>query len=495
MDIKPPINSSGPPALTKPADNLVHLKVGQTLNVTVISTTSSAESTALTLNLDNKPITLHSSQPVKLDPGQSLQIQLTKTTPALEFKILNASPLSKLPAALLSLQATPVQLQEAGKNLEQSFDVKQQLTVKIIGLDGNKIQMQILTLQPASHYQEKSAETVKQSSLITLERSQLATESLKTPETFKIGQILRLVVTNPGMMPSFKLLSVALPGPTEKITELLKQILPRHQSAPELLNQLIKDLPQLLTHESLPQSLKSSILAILHNLPQSQQLMTNPGLKQALDNSGLFLEARLGLLTETPELALAEDVKADFKANLLKLVQLLQQEVSTQAVKNHQDTDLALLKNMQQKTENTLAKIVLNQLLSLPKEDNPKQIWHLELPFLDRDNAETVDLEIQQDKDADRHPDSGNWSVNITLTPPGLGSIHCAISFREHMIHTHFRSQETQTTELIRRNLDYLKAQFEQSGLTPGQMNAQDGHPKTKPALPIAEAKLFDDKA
>lgn len=509
MDIKSSISLPGQSALTNPADNLLSLKVGQTLDAKVISATVEAEKNALTLKLADKLITLQSSQPVELDPGQSLKIQVTETTPALAFRILQTSSQQKQQTTLLSLPAksaaspplepeTPAPARSENKNPEQSFVLKQQLLTKIIGLVGNKIQLQVLNPQASSRFQDQPAETFKQSILITIERSQLQTESTKpqkTAESFQIGQLLKLEVTKPGIAPTFKLWPIEGNGTAEKITELLKQLLPRHQSAPVLLNQLIKDLPQLIKHENLAQALKDNIIAILQNLPQKQQLLNSKGIKQAANNAGVFLEARLGQLAATSQSALTESVKLDFKAELLKLAQLLQQEVGTQAVKIHQEADLALLKNMLQKTENTIARIVLDQLISLPKDDNPKQVWHLELPFIDRKNTETVNLEIHQDKDAGRHPGSGNWSVNLTLTPPGLGTLHCAISYCDHTINTHFRSQEIQTTELIQHNLDYLKGQLEQSGLSTGHMSVQVEPLKSQAIYPTAEAKLFDDKA
>ena len=274
-----------------------------------------------------------------------------------------------------------------------------------------------------------------------------------------------------------------------KVTEFIKQFLPRHEASPIFLNQLIKDLPKLMENESVLQVLKDIAARIIGNLPPKEQLITSQGLKQAIVNSGLFLEA--GLLS-----ALAgEGVQVDdFKENLLKFIHALKQETSHPGEQLTQ-VDLDLLKNLQSKTENTVAKIVLDQLMSLPKDDSPKQLWVIDIPFLDRQQAEAVKIEIQQDKESKQPFDNKDWSVNITITPPVVGTIHCIVSYRNNVINTYFKSQSTQTTELIKSHLDYLKNQLEESGLTIGLMDAQVGAQKTQAPRQLAGQKLFDEQA
>lgn len=134
--------------------------------------------------------------------------------------------------------------------------------------------------------------------------------------------------------------------------------------------------------------------------------------------------------------------------------------------------------------------------MSLPKDDNPKQLWSIDIPFIDRQQAETVKIEIQQDKESRQQSSGGgNWSVNITITPPELGTIHCIVSYRDDVINTYFKSLSPQTTELIKHNLDYLKNQLEESGLTTGHMDAHDGAQKAQAPHPLAGKTLFDESA
>lgn len=520
MDIKPPLNAQSQLILNQLAKNYLSLKIGQKVDVKVISAIVSGEKNTILLKLANNTINVQSTQPIKLDPGQNLIIQVTKIAPAIEFKILNSLPelrLQQLSSSEKQIQTTGLRLvltppvtekQDVLKSFESSLSLKQQLEVKIVGFNDNKIQLQVFTDSLDQMSQGKSVEANnRQAVIMNIERSQLqlpktatanASNSpnplpdlLKKPPEFKIGQYLTLEITKTGAMPEFRIIPSVSNITQEKITELVKLFLPRHESSPVLLNQIMKDLPQLIKNENVAQALKRIAVEILQNLPAQEQLTNSQGIKQSINNSGVFLEAKLPSMAGNSEL----NVEKDFKANLLKFVHALKQEVTTQNEQKTQEADLNLLKYLQQKAENAVARIVLDQLISLPKEDNPKQLWNLELPFMDRETAEATSIEIEWEKEKDRQAGSSNWSVNITITPPGLGTIHCVVAYRNGVINTYFRSQKTQTADLIKHNLDYLKGQLEDSGLKTGNMSAQDGLPQIKPLPQISEKKLFDDNA
>jgi hypothetical protein len=433
---------------------------------------------------------------------------------------------------------------------------KQLAIAKIISIIGSKIQLQVFTTP---------AETgSKQAALITIERSQLT----NAPSDLKAGQNLKLEIVKTGTLPEFKIIPSTVQISEAKIAEFTKQFLPRHEASPIFLNQLLKDLPKLTENKNVPQALKDIAIKIVQNLPPKEQLITSQGIKQAIANSGLFLEAKMpvqaGLIKELPQLIKNESipqslqriaaeilqnltqkepllngpsnnpkpvhetdllpsqlnsadaatdvannspkagalneislVAEDFKANLLKFIQALKLEIASQVEQPSNQADLDLLKNLQHKTESTIAKLALDQLMSLPKEESPKQLWIIDIPFIDRQQAQSVRIEVQRDKENNAQSGNGNWSVNITLTPPGLDTIHCIASYRDNVINTFFKSRNTQTTELIKHHLDYLKDQLEESGLKTGHMDAHAEQQKTHAAHAHQQAgkKLFDDTA
>ena len=149
---------------------------------------------------------------------------------------------------------------------------------------------------------------------------------------------------------------------------------------------------------------------------------------------------------------------------------------------------------MQQKTENTLAKMILNQLASLPKEENPRQVWILDLPFLHKDNAESVKIEIDRDQQNDNDVKQQNWTVSITVTPPESGTICCKISCFDKTVNTRFWSDNPETVAKISTHLDYLKVQLEQAGIKTGHMSAHKGIPTTEIQQQIPSQSLFDQE-
>jgi len=585
MDINSLLNTQSLSAPNRLLENTLNLKVGQQLDVKVINAEIQAAKNAITLSLGGKGVSVQSSQPIVLSPGQDLKIQVTQIVPSIEFKVLDPLPELKNQAIELRLKLIPtardggsvasgrepmrptakdvatgrLAIAEKQDNVAPPSPVKQLLDAKIISLIGNKIQLQVFNPSPANTGN-------KQVAVITIDRTQLT----NAPSDLKIGQNLNLEIVKPGTTPEFKIIPAASNIPEAKVAEFIKQFLPRHEASPIFLNQLIKDLPQLLKNESVPQALKDIAAKIVQNLPPKERLVTSQGLKLAIANSGLFLEAKLPpalvqaeLIKELPQLIKNESVPQslqriateilqnltqkqpllntpvlqqlatnttpiaetelaalklnlpltvegesgtaqtnvlgadDFKANLLKFIHALKQELATQGEQPLNKTDIDLLKNLQNKTENTVAKLVLDQLMSLPKEDSPKQLWVIDIPFIDRQQAETVKIEIQRDRENKKQSGSGDWSVNITITPPGLGTIHCMVSYRNDAINTFFKSQNTQTTELIKHNLDYLKNQLEESGLKTGHMDAHDGAQKAQASHPhqLTGKKLFDDNA
>jgi len=603
MDINSSINAQPLFAANRLLENTLNLKVGQQLDVKVIEADIQAVKNAITLSLSGKDVTVQSNRPISLSSGQDLKIQVTQVAPVIEFKVIEPPPELKSQTVDMRLKlistardggsvatSTTARMQDdytdAGavaeveqrreqlpRNLMQpttarngassiiqkdgtplSLPVKQLLEAKIISIIDNKIQLQVFN----------SAEIgTKQVGPLNIDRSQLANAT----SDLKIGQSLNLEIVKTGTTPEFKIIPAGNNIPEAKVAEFIKQFLPRHEASPIFLNQLIKDLPQLMKNESVPQALKDIAAKIVQNLPPKEQLISSQGLKQAIVNSGLFLEAKLPpamsqteLIKELPQLIKNESVPqslqriaaeilqnltqkqpslnrpnleqpaanskpvpeaelklnpanagepktgalidaglmtVDFKANLLKFIQALKQEITHQGEQPSNQADLDLLKNLQHKTENTVAKLALDQLMSLPKEDSPKQLWIIDIPFIDRQQAQSVRIEVQRDKENKAQSGNGNWSVNITLTPPGLDTIHCIASYRDNVINTFFKSRNTQTTELIKHNMDYLKNQLEESGLKTGHMGAHDEAQKTQSthAHQLLQKKLFDDNA
>lgn len=496
MDIKPTLDTLQQMAVNKIGAGL-GLKLNQIIEAKVID--NQLILNALTLKVADQTLSLQTQQPLNLQPGQPLQLQVVKLLPTPEFKVLhqqsgpstadNLSPLLKL-ISPPSTQPSTVSAAALPTALSPDNLVKgQQIAVRVVEIINHKVTLQLLPFTTGNGA-IASPLSVADKTLLTLDLKQLSL-LLPTPASVpqmtaqSSSEILLLQVIKSGKTPVFAL-SFPPTDNSGKIADALKQLLPIQDSPLPLLNQLVQSLPQLGRDASVAETLRQLAQEILRNLPQQSQLSDPLRLKQAVQDSGLFLERKLlELLTGQTEI----DLKSDFKLKLLQLVQLLGQEPAAAPA------DAKLLAEILQKTQGALAKLTLDQLNALPKEDLPKQGWAVELPFFHNGKADKVHIEIERDRSGSPEQQQKNWAVSIVITPPNLGTIRCKISCYDGSVNTRFTSDAAVTVELINTHLDYLKRQFEDNGLTTGFMDAQQGlaAPANSPQTPLTH--LLSEKA
>ncbi len=517
MDINLPLNLNQLTTAAQSPTNLLDLKLNQIVDAKVIET--QAIQNSISLSITGKTVQVQPQQPLNLQPGQSLQLQVVKLLPALEFKIVQAAvqPASNptLPQSadpqilkLLGPQAQAQTTAPANITLNQ-LPKGQTLQATVISIAENKITLQLLPAAAATITASApvNLKTLTSNQLVTLDAKQLIlpdTENAGTtavnkqpPAAFSalaVGTQITLQVVNTGKMPSF---AVTLPNnpagiSEQKINDLLKQLLPIQSSPAFLLNFLSQILPVLENSPNIAESLKQLALQILASIPAQAQLGEPALLKQNIAQSGLFLESKLAelLLTSKTDVNLQDDLKF----RLLKLAQSLSSAISAQSAGNVNKDNLELLKEILKKADSTLAKLTLDQFNSLPNDESPKQGWILELPFFQQQLADTVKIEIQQDKNSDNERNEKNWAVSITITPPELATIHCRISCYDGAVNTRFWSDAASTVELINSHLDHLKQQFEQKGLKTGFMEAQQGKPAQSNSVNKPIRNLLSEK-
>ncbi|MEI7839741.1 MAG: flagellar hook-length control protein FliK [Methylococcaceae bacterium] len=251
-------------------------------------------------------------------------------------------------------------------------------------------------------------------------------------------------------------------APTPEVAQLIDQ------NETELHTQLL----QLSRAENIPPSLKMLATEILPNLNVRD------------DDAEIALPV---IVENAPE----ESIPTDFKNDLFKLMDTLKHGIAQQNELALTDTQVDSLQQLQNKTENSLSKIVIDQLHSLPKEDGGKQVWAFELPFLMGNQAETLKMEIQRDKNKQSAEEQAqHWSVNLTLTPPKLGEVQCVISYQNGVVNTYFKNEQPHTTALISQHLDNLKQQLQKVGLMAGLMSAHNNFQPMKSAYSV-DAKSF----
>lgn len=250
----------------------------------------------------------------------------------------------------------------------------------------------------------------------------------------------------------------------------LRHALPQQAPPTQLLAHILQNLPALQHDLHLSTDLKALLQNLVQSLPTASALHHPQTLAQALQNSGLFLEAHLAQSLQNVMPALQHD----FKANLLKLKTALQQPLSSTISEQLSTDELTVLKTLQNDTLGALNGLLLNQLASLPKEDAPKQVWSIEIPYATPHGTDSFKLEITRDKGhATAAAQTPCWSVTLILTPPELATVSCKMTFASGVLNAYFRSDDPQTLALIEQHTEQLRAQLTAAGLTCGYIDSQ----------------------
>jgi flagellar hook-length control protein FliK len=104
MDIKPPILPNLPlPLLNVGATSGLELKLNQLLPAKIIETQILLNT--LSVQLGEKSVSLQADLPLKMSPGQTIELQVSKLQPTPEFKLVSPPPASGQPQPRLTLLA------------------------------------------------------------------------------------------------------------------------------------------------------------------------------------------------------------------------------------------------------------------------------------------------------------------------------------------------------------------------------------------------------
>ncbi|QSB03484.1 flagellar hook-length control protein FliK [Methylomonas sp. EFPC1] len=499
MDIKLPLDAKLVMALNKSSAPLAELKLNQVLDAKII--TNQVMLNTLTVSVADKTMTLQSQQALALPPGQTLQLQVVKLLPTPELKII-APPLSQAPntsslaapeAQILKLLPSPTATVTAPalSNPLATLNTGEQIPAQILNIGKHTLTVQLTPTQSETQ-QTQSTALPGGDNRVVLDSKQLQWRDPAAKSTLTVGSRIDLQILKSGETP---VLSASLPKPSidEHIATVFKQLLPVQLPPQQFLAQLAPLIKPAESDKAVGQLLKQLAREILQQIPDKTKLFEPATLKQAIAQSGLFMERNLVEAEAKPASFVLPD---DFKLKLSKLIAQLGLELAVPKDESSaQQTASELLKETLQKAQGNLAKLTLDQLNSLPRDDSPKQVWMLELPFFNKAEPETLQLIVEQDKQANSENGQKNWVVSITITPPELATIHCKVSCYDGSINTRFWSESTSTVDKINARLDYLRQQFEQKGLKPGFMDVQQGkpsqaHPQTLPPQSLLSEKV-----
>lgn len=427
--------------LKSPASDLLKLlQPGQQLDATVVKQLPSQS----LLQLQIGSMRLNAQTELKLPAGTPVKLELIKLGAIPEFKI--ASPLSEN-SQVISLalkQSLPKQLALSSFINQLQIALSNRQLTAVLPKQINQLLKQFTADIPPKEalIQPNSLKRLVGQSGIFLEKqlAQASTDGSPSP-VLQSDRKAKLTLVLNALQNAFKAATSNRAPNTSPA--------PPTQTAlsPELANP--KPLPALLLKGSLAGSRPATSTA--QPLPVSAQASLSPALAHLKTLSEPLIKGAL----PTPSTA----------ATVAQQTALLPQ--------------LAIeLRELISKTEGAIAKIVLDQLSSLPKEESAKQSWQFELPFLSG-NTQTDSLKLtitQEDKNS-LSEEEESWSVVLEISPPGLGPIYSKIILKGNQVDSYFWSEEASVCDLIESHLGQLASRLNAAGLETGQLGTRNGKP------------------
>jgi flagellar hook-length control protein FliK len=157
-----------------------------------------------------------------------------------------------------------------------------------------------------------------------------------------------------------------------------------------------------------------------------------------------------------------------------------------------------LLPELAEKVSGALARIVVDQIASLPKPETQALSWHLEIPFRDEKTLESLQLTIAGERRAKGDPsETSPWTVDLEMTPPGLGRIRVRLVLQGEKISSYFWGESETTLRLLEHHLDTLAQRFRAAGLEPNCLQALGelrASTRSAPTEPMITGPLLDEK-
>lgn len=325
----------------------------------------------------------------------------------------------------------------------------------------------------------------------------------RTAQIYQPGQTLRLqVIENKGSLVLRDLVPGKLRTKRPMLEQLLRHALPKQgnlQTMAKSLNQLLSKLnAPSQDMATLPKTLIKQLLNTQSVLPKAELVVEPLALKQAIRDSGLFMEAKLAATLSSTDKTSANAIKTDLKATLIKLLHVLEQSLQVRktemtpaaktpaqaqekpleqhpAQKQAQITidgkayELMELRNV---VESAIARIQVNQSQAVVTEDQSKPIWIIDLPILDDQRENLAELKIQyEDTQAQLENPPRKWIVNLSLDIAPLGMIHVQLNLLGEALSSSIWAEQAFTNTLITQNLPTLEKRLQQSGLNVVSIN------------------------
>ena len=230
----------------------------------------------------------------------------------------------------------------------------------------------------------------------------------------------------------------------------------------------------------------AAVLRLLAAVPRPDTLTESTGLRQALRDSGVFLEARLATLAGGT--GGRAELATDFKAQVLRLLALLAPSradpAPAQSPAAAPPGEPALVAKLNGLLEGALHRVHSQQLASLAARESAVPTWHFELPIRLGPEYEALRLRVEREPPPPGAEEEPRWTVNLALTPGDLGPLHVRVTLSGNTVSSTLWAERPETASLVRERLDELRSSLDGAGFAVGRMQCLDGCPPAARADP-----------
>jgi hypothetical protein len=284
-----------------------------------------------------------------------------------------------------------------------------------------------------------------------------------------VGQKLQLEVVRNDNQIILRIISPALE--TDPLAAALRAALPRQLPLQTVLASFTGALA---SSSELPHDVAALLKQILLEIPSQQTIARMDTLKQALLDSGPFLEHKLSFAPKPPSL------NQDLKGNLLRLLAALDPNRG------------GAIADLQRQAEAGLARIQLHQLSMLSEAQTAGLAWTGELPLRHGDRIDVLQFRIEKDSgNGAADAEQQSWSTLLSINLPALGPLHAKITLANKNVSTIFWAESSAAATIVNQHLDFLRQSLDEAGLTVKGLQCLQG----RPPFPTSERvfrKLLD---
>lgn len=347
----------------------------------------------------------------------------------------------------------------------------------------------------------------------------------KSPIPLQLGQTLQLQVIEAGAKPVLKIIHNTPSGNSDaqQITEALRASLPRQAPLPQLLARLAPlAQPQAEAGAGLTRPLLEQISQLINRLAHSGDTFHGAGLRRALADSGVLLEAKLARADSRPA-----QFSSDIKAGLLQLRAALVTTIPgtlaeppaqygatlpplrgapliAQAAGSAQTgagapappTATQLLGLI----DAALARIQLSQIASLPIVEDKKPAWMFELPVRHGELINVFQVRIEAPNPDQRHSNAVHtknlpWCIELAFDLGQLGPMHARISAHQAHVSVSLWAVRNETVSLFNQQIETLRSNLQHDGLEVDNLVCLPGTPPTVGDTAHTSHRLLSVKA